>query len=166
VHQEAFCYVRDSLARFVPTPGNVLELGSFNVNGTVRDLFTETDGYTGVDLRGGRGVDVVCDASDYDGVASFDTVVTAEMLEHARRPQAVIESAWRALKPGGVLILTAASQERLPHNNNGDHVLDDDEHYAGINPDDLADWLTDWEVLSFEHHPGRGDVYATARKAC
>lgn len=146
----------------------VLEFGSYNVNGSVRDHFYGAD-FCGVDTRDGPGVDIVCDAADFDGDQMYDVVVTAETLEHAERPAEIIQRAHDSLKPGGVLILTAAAPEREPHNANGDHGKEAlaGEHYAGIHPEDLWGWLkdSDFHLVELAHEPGLGDVYVVARRA-
>lgn len=61
----------------------------------------------GVDLRPGRGVDVVADAHRLpirDG--SFAVVLTTEMLEHTSEPQRVVDEMGRVLRPGGLGLLT------------------------------------------------------------
>jgi hypothetical protein len=60
----------------------VLEVGSLNINGTVRDLFTDCD-YTGVDLSEGPGVDVVGQGQELTYPDNFfDFSVSAECFEH------------------------------------------------------------------------------------
>lgn len=166
MHPAATIYIRDSLQRFSIEPESILEFGSYNVNGTVRDRFPKDIAYTGVDRREGPCVDVVCDAVDYDGEERFELVVSAEMLEHAENPVGVIRAAWRSLAPGGYLILTAAGPERTPHNNNGDHFVPEGEHYGNIDPEELRGWLVrqGFEILNVTHAPEAGDVYATAKK--
>lgn len=166
MHYTAMEYVLQACRDFVVgfPYQRVVEFGSYDVNGSIKGAFPEAKVYVGVDRRKGRGVDVVSDAVDYDGKGLFDIVVTTEMLEHAPDPVGVIRSAWRALRPGGMLILTAAAPERQPHSNDGNHVLAEGEFYGGIHPDELREWLSDWDVLSLQHRPDCGDVYATAVK--
>lgn len=165
MHEAARRYIQQAVENYVGrTEGlSVLEFGSYNVNGTVRDHFCGSD-FLGIDTRDGPGVDLVCDASEFDGDGQYDVVVSAETLEHAERPKEIIERAWDALKPGGLLILTAAAPERAPHNGNGDPLQPGEEHYAGIHPDDLGKWLKGWNVVDQTHSPGDGDVYAVARR--
>lgn len=60
----------------------VLEVGSLDINGSVRDFFTNCD-YIGVDLNEGPGVDVVSLGEDLDYPdKSFTTVISAECFEH------------------------------------------------------------------------------------
>jgi SAM-dependent methyltransferase len=85
--------------------GTTLEVGSLDVNGSVRGLFG--DDYTGVDFRDGAGVDRVMDAHALDFPdASFDTVISTEMLEHDSAFWLSLAEMGRVLKAGGDLILT------------------------------------------------------------
>lgn len=88
--------------------GDVLEVGSYDVNGTVRPLFAGASEYIGLDVVPGPGVDLV-----YDGLtlpfapATWDVVVSTEMLEHCTRPWRIVAEMARVLRPGGTLLLTA-----------------------------------------------------------
>ena len=163
MHREAYQFVADQMIGRPVEGLSVLEFGSYNVNGSVRPIFRSPSRYVGVDLRPGRDVDVVCGAADYEGAGAFDVVVCCEALEHDPTPEATIASAWRALRPGGRLILTAASPLRTPHGCDGGEV-GAGEHYAGIAPADLSAWLAEWGEVEITHVRSRGDVYATARR--
>lgn len=82
-----------------------LEVGSYNENGSIRDLF---DGeYIGVDMRMGPGVDAVAHAHDLPFPdADFEIVVSTEMLEHDAQFWLSLPEMGRVLKPGGMLLLT------------------------------------------------------------
>lgn len=84
---------------------STLEVGSLDVNGSVRDLF---DGpYVGVDARPGPGVDAVMDGHGLSFTAeSFDVVVSTEMLEHDQAFWLSLAEMGRVLRPGGHLLLT------------------------------------------------------------
>lgn len=145
----------------------VCEIGSYDVNGTVRPLFDEVKEYTGVDVRGGRGVDVVADGAEFGEDAAYDVVVTTETLEHCEHWQEIIANAERILKPGGALIVTAAGPERGPHGVDGGQV--GKEAYVRIQPDALTNALKvfakgDGDVLVVPNKDA-GDVYAFAVKA-
>lgn len=87
--------------------GRVLEVGSFDVNGSPRSVFqAAAASYVGVDLAPGPGVDVVMNAEHLAvrfSPASFDTVVCCECLEHTVRPWAIAEAMKYVLRPGGHL---------------------------------------------------------------
>lgn len=64
------------------TGRTVLEIGSLDINGTVRDFFTGCE-YVGVDLAPGPGVDLVCPGHELDlATGSFDVAISAECFEH------------------------------------------------------------------------------------
>jgi len=93
---------------------NVLEVGSYNVNGSLRDwilgnLCVAT--YIGVDIQPQQGyVDVVVDASLLPFKdESFDVVISTEVLEHVENWRAVVSELKRVLKRGGLLVITTRS---------------------------------------------------------
>jgi SAM-dependent methyltransferase len=93
----------------------VLEVGSCNVNGSVRELFPTP--YTGIDIVQGPGVDIVVeDGSIPFEDETFATVVSTEMLEHALDPVFAFMEMVRVLKPGGILLVTARGNGFPRHN--------------------------------------------------
>jgi SAM-dependent methyltransferase len=93
----------------------VLEVGSFNVNGTLRShcLSLAPKEYIGVDISAGNCVDRVLNAESLVkefGKNSFDAVVSTEMLEHVVNWKPVITNMKQVLKPGGVILITTRSK--------------------------------------------------------
>lgn len=89
-------------------PLRVLEVGSYDVNGTVRDLFVGVHEYVGVDVVPGPGVDQVYDGFDLPfDTGSFDVVVSTEMLEHCTAPWHVMAEMARVCVDGGHVLVTA-----------------------------------------------------------
>ena len=89
----------------------IADLGSQSVNGSYRPLFGEADSCVGFDLEAGPGVDIVLD-SPYDlpaENASFDLVISGQMLEHCAHFWRVGSEMERILKPGGLVFLIAPS---------------------------------------------------------
>lgn len=163
MHAAAMTFCRRTLEH-IPAPGFVLEIGAYNVNGSARELLPREARVHGIDIRPGPGVDAVIDAVQYDGEEAFDLVLCTETLEHAPDPAGIIACAWRSLKPGGVLIVTAASPERAPHSCDGDPFVPVGEHYGNIDPVELARWLAGWAFTTIEQNHAAGDVYARAVK--
>jgi SAM-dependent methyltransferase len=139
-----------------------LECGARDVNGTVRDLFPHTT-WVGVDVAAGAGVDVVADFADYTHPEPVDLVVSTEVLEHTSRWRDILRSAARNLRPGGHLIVTAASHGRAPHSAVDGGPVGPDEHYENIDPDELSEELARWFTVSEVFTVGE-DVQAVAEK--
>jgi len=93
----------------------VIEVGSMDVNGSVRPLL-ESYGpkqYVGVDIVRGPSVDVVCNAEgllDVFPSNSFDVVISTEMLEHVRNWQKVISNLKALVTPGGLTFISTRSR--------------------------------------------------------
>jgi SAM-dependent methyltransferase len=148
-------------------PDSVVEIGSYDVNGSIRPRFTkalERHAYLGLDIRAGPGVDLVCDGAHYRPVKAVECVICCEVLEHAPNARAIVKNALRILRPGGLLVLTCAGEPRRPHGADG-LGLAPGEHYANLTPVDLDRWLRK-ETLSHavRHNQVLGDLYAWAIK--
>src|SRR5574344_883089 len=93
----------------------VLDIGSLNVNGTNKYLFTNCE-YQGLDLMEGDNVDIVSNAKDYDCPDNYyDTIISTEVFEHDMYYPETIQNIMRILKHGGCFIFTCASGEREEH---------------------------------------------------
>jgi hypothetical protein len=167
MHPEAWDFVRRA-TRVWSRPRAVVELGSRDLgNGSVRGLFPDAESYVGVDVVPGPSVDVVADAGTWRPEPFFlvpDLVVCCELLEHTAAGPAILANAHGMLRPGGRLVLTAASTGRAPHSALDGGPLREGEYYQNVDPDELLCWLRPFTVEAFEVHPERGDVYAVARK--
>ena len=81
MHDSVMRWVRKKVREHDLRDLNVLEVGSYDENGSVRSMFT--GGYLGVDMRDGPGVDRVADASALPfGIESFDLVIKKEISEN------------------------------------------------------------------------------------
>lgn len=165
MHFSAWDYVFQSLVKIGPRR-RVLEFGARDVNGSIRHLFIGAE-YTGLDIEGGEGVDVISFPADYvaSHAGEFDTVVCVETLEHDPDPSATIKAARTALQDeGGVLLVTAAAAGRPAHSGfDGGPHLRDGEHYANIDRESLTGWLADSFGARFTVQEwGSRDIRATA----
>lgn len=96
------------------TGKTVIEVGSLNVNGSLRDhvMQLRPASYVGVDIQSGPGVDEVCNADDVIerfGRAKFDLVLSTEVLEHVQHWRTVVSNLKQLTRPGGTLLVTTRS---------------------------------------------------------
>lgn len=93
----------------------VLEIGSLNINGSIRIFFYECD-YLGVDVGSGRDVDLVCPGQDLQLESdSFDTVCSCECFEHNPYWKETFTNMVRMTKPGGLVFFSCATTGRPEH---------------------------------------------------
>jgi len=93
----------------------VLECGSLNINGSVRDFFSNCT-YIGLDVGKGEGVDVVSLAHEYSMPDNtFDTVCSCEMFEHDPHWIKSFDNMIRLCKTKGLLFFTCATTGRQEH---------------------------------------------------
>jgi SAM-dependent methyltransferase len=89
----------------------VIDLGSQNVNGTLKDVCLPNIKYIGVDFVKGKGVDIILD-NPYKlpfEDASIDVVVSSSCFEHSEMFWVVYLEILRILKPNGLFYLNVPS---------------------------------------------------------
>lgn len=145
--------VTDWVGRYTPGVERVLELGSRNINGSVRSLFVDAVDYVGVDPVPGRDVDIVGDGATVFVPRSFDMAVCTEVLEHVDDIIAagIIANAFRHLVPGGRFVMTCAGPGRAPHSAIDELPIRPWEFYRNVDSALLEKWLTaagyaSWEI--------------------
>lgn len=152
----------------------VLEIGSWDANGSIRGLFTGCD-YLGVDLAPGPGVDRVSkgeDVAEPDG--SFDTALSCECFEHNPGWKATFLNMIRLLKPGGLCVVTCATLGRKEHGTR--RTSPDDsltaleglhDYYSNLTPRDLRE-AVDLPAVFAQHafwlNPFSRDLYFVGLK--
>jgi len=92
----------------------ILEVGSRNVNGSLRDICMEFNPkeYIGIDIEEGSGVDSkvsVYHLPDFFQERFFDLIICTEVLEHLSMWNTAIQHMEMVLKHGGNLLLTTRS---------------------------------------------------------
>lgn len=110
--------ITDWVKRVLPAENmdgiRVLEVGSYDINGSVRP-YIESLGvadYLGVDAQAGPGVDRVVNCEhlvDEFGYGKWQLVVSTEMLEHARNWRTCCEQMAKMVAPRGLLLITTRS---------------------------------------------------------
>lgn len=139
----------------------VLEVGSYDVNGTLRPILAAwgPSSYVGVDVTPGPGVDEVCPAERLVarfGEAAFDVVVSTEMVEHVRDWRAAFTNMMAVLRPGGVMLLTTRSPG-YPY-----HAWPHD--FWRYDEADMRAIFAGWELLAMARDPGKPGIFVKARK--
>lgn len=168
MHASAFEYVRRTV-QSLPPLYRVAELGARVHNGSVREVFTDATApggtYMGIDLLPGPGVDLVADVTEWRTPRPFDCVVSTELLEHCPRGPAVCRSAFLALRPGGVFVVTCAGEGREPHGAGGGPP-GDGEWYRNVTAGELARWCKDagFAACLIDPLAPPGDLYALAMR--
>ena len=123
----------------------VLEVGSLNINGTLRNEFKDCD-YTGIDLGEGRDVDVVCGGQEYDAPDNFfDSCISAECFEHNPYWKETFLNMVRMCKPGGLVLFTCATEGRAEHGTsrskpgNSPFTIKECDYYKNLTEKDFTD---------------------------
>jgi SAM-dependent methyltransferase len=140
---------------------SVLEVGSYNMNGSFRDhiRYFAPASYFGVDAQPGPGVDQECNAEsllEEFGPCSFDVVLSTEMLEHVADWRKVITNLKQVLKPGGTVILTTRSFG-FPHH---DYPRD----YWRFETHDMQAIFLDFHIQALMPDPSEPGVFVKATR--
>lgn len=94
---------------------NVLEVGSLDINGSLRDFFQNCN-YVGVDIGPGPGVDITCSGHELlFPDESFHTVISAECFEHNPYWQQTFGKMVDLTHPDGLIVFSCAGEGRPEH---------------------------------------------------
>lgn len=150
---------------------NVLEVGSLNINGTVRDNF-ENCNYIGVDLDIGPGVDLAVQGQDLKFPnESFDITTSAECFEHNPFWEETFMNMKRMTKKNGLIVFTCAGLNRPEH---GTYRTDPGSspfttaanwtYYRNLEEQDFTPEHLKGLDYQFFYNPGSQDLYFVAKK--
>lgn len=150
----------------------IVEFGSQDVNGGLRDLFHSplTRSYVGIDIVAGPGVDVV-----YDGHSihpslweTADMAICTNVFEHVEDPVPILKCMYKSLKPDGVAVIQAAGPNFTPHSGrSASLILEPDEFYRNVPQWSLEKWLEEAgfpEFVVWLRQDWPFDIYAVAEK--
>ncbi|MBI5416532.1 glycosyltransferase [Candidatus Poribacteria bacterium] len=119
MHQSSFNIVnkfRDIVDKhFNNTLLKILDVGSYGVNGTYKEIFSDKNKYlyTGLDLAPGPNVDFVPkDPYSWNELepGSFDVIISGQTFEHIEFPWLIMEEMENKIKPNGLICLIAPSR--------------------------------------------------------
>jgi SAM-dependent methyltransferase len=112
LHKSAYISGSKFFIRYATrTSASILEIGSYNVNGTLKDFQPEGSTWLGVDIEKGPGVDLVIENTSslpFED-SSFDYVVASSVFEHDPTFWSTFAEMVRVLKKGGCLYLNSPS---------------------------------------------------------
>ena len=102
-------WVKNNRKKFIKHPEKVLEIGSKDITGNVREYFSDAQEYIGTDMERGFNVDLIIDAHNLlkkFKPGSFDTLLCFEMLEHDCQFWTTTEIIHKLVKKGGFLMIS------------------------------------------------------------
>ena len=152
----------------------IVEIGSANVNGTIRPLFPGS-AYTGVDLAAGPGVELVASGHDVAVPSnSVDLAISCECFEHNPMWRETFVNMHRMTRPGGVVAFTCASRGRREHGTTRTRPFDSPgslaigwDYYRNLNREDFErlPLAAMFEDHAFFRNEVSKDLYFAGRKA-
>ena len=148
--------------------GKVLEVGSYDVNGSLRGSL-DVDTYIGVDLLQGPGVDVVGFGHEVDlGTAQFDVAFAGEVFEHDPHFLKTFENLIRHVRPGGLVLFTCATKGRPEHGTRRTDLTDSPgtqsvglDYYKNVSKSDFKSFtgLKQFSSFAFYRNGINADLY-------
>ena len=114
--QQLLCVKQIVNASNLRSSDTIVEIGSWDVNGSVRQFF-DASTYIGLDLAEGKGVDRVYVGQDLTCLESdsIDVAISCECFEHNPFWRENLNDMVRITKPGGIIVVTCASRGRFVH---------------------------------------------------
>lgn len=163
--QDFIASVREKLPEYFIN-SRVLEVGSLNINGTVRQFFEKPLEYIGVDLGPGPGVDMVCSGHELPFQNNlFDISISCECFEHNKYWVETFKRMHDCTKHEGLIVMSCATEGRPEHGtsrvNPNDAPFTND-YYKNLTEKDflenfnLNDLFSDWKFMV---NPNSHDLY-------
>lgn len=140
---------------------HVIDVGSGDINGNNRYLFSKCD-YKGIDIWSTKNVDIVGRAHEVlrDVRNVYHTIVSTEMLEHDRYFRESLQAMYRALMPGGLLLITAAGEGREEHGTFANHAWCSPatrDYYYNVSNNMFSNVLPSWFFSTYHIGQNNGD---------
>lgn len=149
----------------------VLDVGSLDINGNNRYLFTDCS-YCGIDVGEGQNVDVVSKTHEYNAPdETYDVIISTECFEHDMYYPDSLRNIVRMLKKGGLFLFTCATTGRAEHGTNATTPVDSPllaeygewaDYYKNLTEEDIRRCLDIESIFSefkFETNDESHDLY-------
>jgi hypothetical protein len=149
---------------------SVLDIGSLDINGNNRFLFSEYT-YIGVDVGPGKNVDVISKGHEYKPNEVYDVVISSECFEHDMYYSETIKNCIDLTKTNGLFTFTCASTGRPEHGTRRTSQQDAPllvehgdwfDYYKNLTEDDVRQVINVDEIFSeyeFEYSSETCDLY-------
>jgi SAM-dependent methyltransferase len=145
---------------------NVLEIGSQDINGTVRDFFQKGANYLGLDLGMAKGVDWTIPGELVELPDQWASIcISTECFEHAATWEQILMNMIRITRTNGLLILSIAGHGRATHGTVDSEVGSSPftiSYYKNLGTDDLIQKIKLGHYFkrhSFQVDSEAGDTY-------
>ena len=149
---------------------DVVEIGSLNINGSLKELFHDPNVYVGVDLGEGKGVNWVGSGHEFDQyMGEWDVVISAEMFEHNKFWKETWLNMVNLAKPGGLVVFTCATTGRKEHGTKRTRIVDApllegkwEDYYCNLTEKDfrtLTDFDAEFSQYKFDVNETAHDLY-------
>lgn len=134
---------------------SILEIGSYDVNGSIREVFS-CDSHIGVDLIPGPGVDLVAGGHEIRLDKKFDVVVSSEVFEHNPFWRETLDNMIAHANKDGFVVVTCATTGRLEHGTRRTNVSDSPgtsakgwDYYHNISQDEMLSYLSERSIKNY-----------------
>lgn len=105
-------YIKNKFKKHI----DILEVGSYDVNGSIRNIFPFCNDYLGVDLAEGPNVDFVLDGDQIDTLnRKFDLIISCECFEHAKNWKSIFNKMCQISNENSFIVISVASTGRNEH---------------------------------------------------
>lgn len=164
-HQQQMEFVANVKAKFPEffTGQKVLEIGSLNINGSVRPFFEGSAQYIGCDLGEGPGVDIVSLGHELpyeDG--SFDVVISCECFEHDQHWEKTFKKMIDLTREDGLVIFSCATIGRAEHGTSRTSPADapfTNDYYRNLEEKDFEGFKSFFKSHAFSECQSPRDLY-------
>ena len=168
MHHSVINFVRRNLSRAEKNAASVLDVGSYDVNGSMRTEFGSAAEYLGIDVRSGPNVDLRIDLaggpvlppceypllSGWKRQRPWDIVLCLNTLEHARDWRGLVNGIKSVCRPGGVILLTVPSPG---------YPIHEEPDYWRFTTEDVRKMFSECELLAIRDDPAHPGVFVKVR---